>query len=241
LAYVSFVRHVDVRVLERNSEMTSEVPVTRVRILKAAARLFAERGYHAVGMTDLQDAVQLKRGALYHHIRGKEDLLYEIARQYISELVECGSRLMHEVPDPAQRVCDLGRDLILKIASNQSELVVCFREVQSLTQARHTDVMKMHTKYERLWRDTFTEGAEAGHFRPFDPIVLKGLLGMYFYSYLWMKSDGPLGPEVIADRLNELSLRMLARTQGASPHATRSGQRGRTDKRPGGRPAAKRP
>ncbi len=45
------------------------------RILKIAAQLFAKRGFHAVGMSDLQDAVKLGRDALYHHIRSKEDLL----------------------------------------------------------------------------------------------------------------------------------------------------------------------
>lgn len=103
----------------------------------------------------------------------------------------------------------LGRELVLKIAANQAELTVCFREINSLTEPRHSEVLTLHRKYERVWRDTMVDGAELGVFRPYDPIVLKGVLGMYFYSYLWMRSDGRLPPMHIAERLNELALRMV--------------------------------
>jgi AcrR family transcriptional regulator len=181
----------------------------RERILKIAARLFAERGYHAIGMTELGDAVQLGRGALYHHIKSKEDLLYDISREYISDLADFAERVVRPESDPQKRVTMLGKQLVQKIASHQAELTVCFREIQSLTEPRHSEVLALHSKYERVWRDTMIDGAELGLFRPYDPIVLKGVLGMYFYSYLWMRTDGRLTPAHIAERLNELALRML--------------------------------
>jgi AcrR family transcriptional regulator len=181
----------------------------RAKILKAAAQLFAQRGYHAVGMSDIQEAVQLGRGALYHHIRSKEDLLYDIASEYIRDLVEYGSQLPKDA-DPAERLSRFGHYVVLKIASHQAELTVCFREVQSLTDARHAEILALHADYERIWRDILVDGAHTGVFRPYDPITLKGLLGMYSYCYLWMRPDGPLGPDLIAERLNEMAHRMVA-------------------------------
>ncbi len=170
--------------------------------------MFALNGYHAVGMTELQEAVQLGRGALYHHIHSKEDLLYDIAREYIADLVDFSVGASAE-PDPRERVLTLGRHLVMKIASHQAELTVCFREVNCLTDPRHSEVMDLHLAYEKAWREAMIEGAEKGYFRPYDPIVLKGVLGMYFYSYLWIRPDGPLGPDTIADRFNDMALRML--------------------------------
>lgn len=181
----------------------------RERILKIAAQLFARVGYHAVGMSDLQEAVKLGRGALYHHIKSKEDLLFDISREYIRDLAQSALQIRAETPDPIECVDRLGRYLVQKIASHQAELTVCFREVQSLTAERHAEVMHWHAQYERVWRDTLVDGAETGQFGAYDPIVLKGVLGMYFYSYLWMKPDRAHGPEVIANRLNELARRML--------------------------------
>lgn len=136
--------------------------------------------------------------------------------QYITELVESAISARDEA-EPRERVRRLGRHRLLKIASHQSELTVCFREVQRLTAKRHAEVMGLHARYERAWRDTLVEGAELGQFKPYDPIVLKGLLGMYFYSYLWMRPEGALGPDLIADRFNDLALRMLAFERGPAP------------------------
>ncbi|BAO93142.1 TetR/AcrR family transcriptional regulator [Caballeronia cordobensis] len=181
----------------------------RKRILRIAAKLFAERGYHAIGMTELGEAVQLGRGALYHHIKSKEDLLYDISRNYISDLAEVAERGARLEPDPRKRIATLGSELVLKIASHQAELTVCFREIQSLTEPRRSEVLALHRRYEMAWRDTMVDGADLGIFRPYDPVVLKGVLGMYFYSYLWMRSDGRLSPTHIAQRLNDLALRMV--------------------------------
>lgn len=93
---------------------------------------------------------------------------------------------------------------------------MCFREVQALTEPRLSEVMELHSAYEHAWKETMIEGADRGYFRPYDPVVLKGVLGMYFYSYLWMRPDGRLGPDLIAERFNELTLRMLALTPTTS-------------------------
>ena len=48
---------------------------TRQRILDSAARLFALRGFDAVGLDDLMADAGLTRGAFYHHFRTKDELL----------------------------------------------------------------------------------------------------------------------------------------------------------------------
>ncbi|TAM90534.1 MAG: TetR/AcrR family transcriptional regulator [Candidimonas sp.] len=180
-------------------------------ILEVAARLFAERGFHAIGMTELGEAVHLGRGALYHHIRSKEDLLYEISKEYIVDLAEHSKHVAQTESDPRECVKLLGNYLIDKITTYQPELTVCFREIQSLAEPRRTEVLSWHSQYENCWRDVMTKGAKLGYFRPFDPIALKGILGMYFYSYIWMRQGGRLSPRHIAERLNTMALRALKR------------------------------
>lgn len=179
------------------------------RIRAIAAELFADKGFHAVGMTELCSAVGLGRGALYHHIRSKEDLLYDISREYITGLVERVTRIMEEVDDPVERVTAMGEDLITTIAANQSELKLCFREVRALTGERQEHIRALHTRYERAWRQVVKDGEKKGDFRAFESVELKGLLGMYFYSYLWMDPKGSLAPKGIARHFNRLALKML--------------------------------
>jgi AcrR family transcriptional regulator len=48
---------------------------TRKRILDAAMRLFAERGYHASSNADVAEAAGLTRGAMLYHFPTREDLV----------------------------------------------------------------------------------------------------------------------------------------------------------------------
>jgi AcrR family transcriptional regulator len=52
--------------------------VTRRLILEAAARLFREKGYAAVSLRDIAQAVNMKTGSLYYHFDSKESLVEEI-------------------------------------------------------------------------------------------------------------------------------------------------------------------
>lgn len=60
---------------------------TRQRILDSAARLFALRGFDAVGLDDLMADAGLTRGAFYHHFRTKT----EVYDQAIAHAARVGS------------------------------------------------------------------------------------------------------------------------------------------------------
>ncbi|SEP06985.1 TetR/AcrR family transcriptional regulator [Pseudomonas sp. Snoq117.2] len=60
---------------------------TRQRILESAARLFALRGFDAVGLDDLMADAGLTRGAFYHHFRTKT----EVYDQAIAHAAQVGS------------------------------------------------------------------------------------------------------------------------------------------------------
>jgi AcrR family transcriptional regulator len=59
---------------------------TRGALIEAARRLFAERGYAAVGTEEIVRAAGVTRGALYHHFEGKRDLLRAVYEQLESEI-----------------------------------------------------------------------------------------------------------------------------------------------------------
>ena len=184
------------------------------KITKVAASLFAEKGYNGVGVAEIGTASGFGRGTLYHHIESKEGLLHEIASQYISDLVESGHRITREYPDPVLRLSALSRHLMSVISNSLAEIVVCFREVQSLTGSRHREVMCMHAEYQKIWSETIEEGVKRNVFRKVDKIAVKGLLGMYFYSCLWLKPDGLQSPDDIGNVFSDLVIRSLSKGPG---------------------------
>lgn len=54
----------------------------RERVLEAAERLFAEKGYKAVTLRDIALAVGIRHASLYHHVPGgKEELFVEVTER----------------------------------------------------------------------------------------------------------------------------------------------------------------
>ncbi len=54
---------------------------TRARLVKAAERLFAQRGYADVATNEIVQAAKTTRGGLYYHFRDKQDLFRAVHEQ----------------------------------------------------------------------------------------------------------------------------------------------------------------
>ncbi|MGI5171003.1 TetR/AcrR family transcriptional regulator [Spirillospora sp. CA-253888] len=59
---------------------------TRRALLREGRRLFAERGYGAVGLAEIVQAAGVTKGALYHHFTGKSDLFGAVLEEVQQEV-----------------------------------------------------------------------------------------------------------------------------------------------------------
>ncbi len=57
--------------------------MTRDRILSAAQRLFAERGFDRASMPEIAKASRITAGAIYKHFASKDDLFFEVVRRVV--------------------------------------------------------------------------------------------------------------------------------------------------------------
>lgn len=68
--------------------MTRPSDITRDRILKAAERLFAERGYDATSVRAIVSRARVNQAAINYHFDGKEGLYREVLRAAFRGLTE---------------------------------------------------------------------------------------------------------------------------------------------------------
>ena len=61
---------------------------TRMRIIDAATRLFAEQGYQQTTISEIAKLVGLAEGSIYDHFRGKEDLLLTIPDVWVTTAID---------------------------------------------------------------------------------------------------------------------------------------------------------
>ena len=76
----------------------TDAPTRREQILREAARLFAERGFHGVGVDEIGAAVGISGPGLYRHFAGKEAMLAELLVG-ISERLLSGGELVGVWPE----------------------------------------------------------------------------------------------------------------------------------------------
>jgi AcrR family transcriptional regulator len=60
----------------------------RARILKAARKVFAERGYHGATIGQIADQAGLSNGAVYYNFASKEDLFLALLDEWRTELIQ---------------------------------------------------------------------------------------------------------------------------------------------------------
>jgi AcrR family transcriptional regulator len=68
--------------------MTRPSEITRERILKAAERLFAERGYEATSIRAIVGKARVNQAAINYHFAGKDGLYREVLRAAFRALTE---------------------------------------------------------------------------------------------------------------------------------------------------------
>jgi AcrR family transcriptional regulator len=173
--------------------------MNRGRVIAVAAELFARNGYHGTGIAELGRAVGLGRGALYHYIGSKEAVLYAISKDQVDRMNSDAEKLLDRDLDAEELLREMARGLLRNIATHRSEWAVFFREYNALTGDRRDEVVAARERYEGYWRQALDRGVSSGVLRPTPRLLVKGILGMLNYTYLWFTPDGELTPEELAD------------------------------------------
>jgi len=68
---------------------------TRARLLEAAAKVFALRGYHRASVEEIAQDAGYSTGAVYSNFTGKEDLFLALLDEHIAQIVREVSEAVH--------------------------------------------------------------------------------------------------------------------------------------------------
>jgi len=186
----------------------------RDAIVDTSARVFAQQGYHATGIAELCTVNQLGKGALYHYIGSKEELLAAIHDRVMDEVETGAERVAEAGGSPSEQLRRLGDALLDVIHRYPEHVWVFLHEFPALTGERAERFRKRRRAYERHVEAVLREGVEAGEFRAIDPwLASRAWLGMHNYTYLWLKPGGRLSARAVAQPFADIFLHGIA--QGA--------------------------
>jgi TetR/AcrR family transcriptional repressor of nem operon len=82
---------------------------TREKILQAAARLIALKGYHDAKLEEVLHSAQVTKGAFFHHFRDREDLGFAVLDWHMDQRRQLLEAIEQELPvskkaDPLQQI-----------------------------------------------------------------------------------------------------------------------------------------
>jgi AcrR family transcriptional regulator len=190
------------------SQLTPTTRVSRKReaktreIYDTAARLFAERGYHATRIQDIADALDMNKGSLYYYFSGKEELLMQIVEGRVGDAL-ASVRAIMEQDAPIREKLQAAVQEHLRLFHTDAAIfsIFQFEKLNTINQQAAEAVDRLGRDYEQLWLALIKDGVRAGAFRrDLEPKVLvKAIMGMCNQTLIWFNPNGRLDIREIGD------------------------------------------
>lgn len=152
---------------------------TQARILKAARKLFARRGYDGTTTRDLAHEAGVAEGTIFRHFENKKAILIEVATEGWVEIL---TDLLTELSEMAnyKAIAQVMRKRMLNLHQNADLLRVCFMEAQFHPDLREQIQSEVIIKMTDVAEAFFETAMDQGIYRRMNPrIVAQIFLGMF--------------------------------------------------------------
>jgi AcrR family transcriptional regulator len=198
-------------------------------ILRHAAALFKEKGYHGVTMDDIARSLQMSKLSIYYYFESKEDLLYQINDKAHKKLLRTLKRI-ETTEDPPET--KLRRAIISNIEillSEMSPATVAIRQQHSLSSKNRKSLIKTRDKIDQMFRGLISQGVEEGVFIDCDPKLTQFLIaGAIAHIVHWYSPNGPLTKKQIGNFFADLLIRGLLRNSSDKKPLFLEGNKGKS-------------
>ena len=169
-------------------------PARTADVFRAAAELMVEKGYGGTSIGDIAQAVGMTKAGLYHHISGKQDMLYQILNHAMDELDRVVSTPVRLIEDPEERLRQLIRLHIQGSIEHGLAFTGLMSEINHLAAKQQKQIRGRIEQYHALIRETLRELADNGRLRSLDiniatMHIMKTITGVARWKYQDFASD----------------------------------------------------
>ena len=194
------------------------------RILRASAKIFAEKGFHHTSIRDIARATGMSLAGLYYYFRTKEELLFLIQEQCLLTLLQKWEKAVNPETDVRSRIRIFAENHLGFFLHNMHEMKVMAHEDESLTGEFEEKILVLKRRYVKILTDLVKELQTQEGGKGMDPRVATfSLFGMMNWIYTWYHSrrDLPL-PELIQQMLRIYFFGILTGNKVQEPWFTSS-------------------
>lgn len=185
---------------------------THEDVVRAAGRLFAERGYHGTSMRDLGKELGLLGSSLYSHVSSKQDLLVEVVEEGARLFEESAARAMGVSGNAVSRLETLVAGHVDVVLDNLDVARTFLNEARMLDDDHRRRIIDARDHYEQVFRDVIRAGQEDGSF---EASVDPKTASIFILSILnaierWYRVDGELDRDALVHELTRFARAALS-------------------------------
>lgn len=204
-------------------------------IIEAAARVFAERGFHGATTQDIADVLGIRQASLYYYFASKEEALELVCLQGVGDFFEVAKAIASGSGTAAGKLARLVESHLAPLTDRGDFVRVFLNERQHLPAESRRRIGKWSRGLERVFEDVLKEGVRRGEFRPdLDTrLAVLAALGMVNAVASWHRSE-----DVPVDRVSAEFARLIVdgvlkrpKRRSRASRAARSARRRPTTKR----------
>jgi TetR/AcrR family transcriptional regulator len=176
----------------------------RRAILNRSAELFSEHGYDRASMNIIAQACGVSKANLYHYYKDKEELLFDVIRFHLEELLEVVEAADQPEDAPEERLRALIGALLEAYRDADSQHNVQISILRFLPPDRQTELKGMERELVAIFSDAVVGVApQLKGTKMLKPVTMS-LFGMVNWHYLWFRSTGSVTRADYADLVTRL-------------------------------------
>ncbi|HEX2518859.1 MAG TPA: TetR/AcrR family transcriptional regulator [Castellaniella sp.] len=207
-----------------------DVELTRQRrgdILREAARLFDQVGYHGVNMEMIAEAAGLKKPTLYHYIRSKDEILFGIQEQMIVSLRGKLAERRNAGLNAVAVLRGVYEDIFQNLNDSPGAVRSFFDHGRELGAEQMATIRKERNAYSTEVMQVIEQGMEQGTLQRGDVrLTAMCLFGICNWAYQWYRPGRDPEPQEMAARCFDIFARGMVGPGSDLPKGRPAGPKG---------------
>jgi TetR/AcrR family transcriptional regulator len=176
----------------------------RRAILNRSAELFSEHGYDRASMSAIAQSCGVSKANLYHYYKDKEELLFDVIRFHLEELLDVVEAADRPGLAPPERLRALVGALLEAYRDADSQHNVQINGLRLLPAERQAELKAMERELVAMFSNAVAGVApQLKGTRMLKPVTMS-LFGMLNWHYLWFRSAGSVTRADYADLVTRL-------------------------------------
>lgn len=184
-------------------------PNRRAEIVRAASRLFAEKGYAGTTIRDIARAVDMQSGSPFYHFKTKHDMLLAVVLEgmaTISRAVSAAARA-GGTPREVFEAMLLAHLEQLLAEDGRHFAATLLHESHHLDPAALAELIEQKDAYEALWQKALRELKRSGEIDDDSRVTRLLLMGALNWTVQWYHPNGGRTVKQIARQISGMLLK----------------------------------